>query len=120
MAYALLTRATYVVLEPDEHGVDLSTSIPGDWDKVCIFEPYSTSATAKEILDVYLNLELRSDIGSSDSIALFITMKSNKVKDLFDVSRKNIDFTQLGGQCFDRNNTKFTVQKKGHHFAEHT
>ena len=118
--YSSADRAAEIVLEPNENGIDLSTTIPGDWDRLCILFPYTTNLRAKQVLGVAVNVESKSDISWSDSIALFVTTKASKVENLFDVSRKNIDFTKLGGQCFAREDTRFTLPQKGHHFAVHS
>jgi hypothetical protein len=108
------SSATFVELKPESGRIDLAETIPGDWDRLCILSPYTTNRIALETTGVRINVEGRSDIYSSDAIALFVTLKANQAAALFDVSRKGVDFAHLGGNCYPRNKAVFSVPAEGH------
>jgi hypothetical protein len=115
--FALLSKAETTSLQVSDNRVALSGSLPGDWDSVCILSPYSTSAMAREVTGTRVNVELQSSISSSDSISLLITMKGGRVMNLFEVSRGNVDFSGLGGECYPRENSIFSIPHNGHPHA---
>lgn len=112
--YLFSNRAANLELQVEDGQVNLATSIPGDWDGLCVLAPYSTNSMAEETLGEAFNVELRSNIASSDSIALVVTMKDDSVTDAFEVSRNNVDFAHFGGRCFDREESQFSVPADGH------
>jgi hypothetical protein len=44
-------------------------------------------------------------------------MKGVRVMCLFEVSRGNVDFSSLGGECFLRENSIISIQDRGHPHA---
>ena len=44
-------------------------------------------------------------------------MKGVRVMGLFEVSRGNVDFSSLGGECFLRENSIISIQDRGHPHA---
>ncbi len=99
--------------------IDLAKSMPGDWERLCILGPYMTNSHAKEILGVSVNISRRSNIGTSDSIALLATIQSSQVNGLYEINFKNANFTPHAGECFPKNDARFLIQLTGHPFATH-
>jgi hypothetical protein len=107
------------MLEPAGGQIDLSNALSGEWGRVCVIAPYSTNEHAREILGVPADIESNSSIYQSDSIALLVTMHGENVSGLFEVPRKSVDFSYLGGNCYRRENSRFAVPDEGHPFAAH-
>ncbi len=100
--------------------IDLAKAVPGNWDKVCILAPYTTNSHAKEILGVSVNVASRSDIGTSDSIALLAIILDSQVKGLYEVGFESANFTPHAGECFIKSDARFLIQSHGHPYASHT
>ena len=109
--------AASVSLEVAESKINLKQSFSEDWDRVCVFGPYTTPNMAKAILGFDYNTALNSDIYSSDSIALLITIKANSVVNSYEINRKNADFTPLSGKCFDHEDSVFFREGRGHPYV---
>lgn len=86
---------------------------------MCVIAPYSTNRHAREILNVPIDIEDKSSIYMSDSIALLVTLHGNAVSGLFEVSRSDVDFAALGGKCYRHDDSGFTVPDAGHPHASH-
>ena len=95
--------------------IDFSELVPGQWNKVCLFAPYSNNKVAEETLGFKWDLEGKSRIYNLDGITLFVFAKGKKVEYFYEVPRW-ADFSHLGGSCFERNNANFNVKPNG---AEH-
>lgn len=96
--------------------VNLGEAVPGDWEKVCMFGPYSDNKAAKKSLGFSWNLEKHSSISSNGEVALLVFIKGQKVLDYVEHSRKDGDFTNLSRKCFQRDHSTFyhqTNPKKG-------
>lgn len=91
--------------------VDL-TPLGGDWETVCIIGPYAANEMAKDLTGHAVDIVTQSEISSSDGIALLITIDAKDRTTLFDVSRKNSDFTSLSGTCWPKV-TEFRVPTVG-------
>jgi len=116
-AWYAYSRVQVLHLHPMAGRIELSEALPGEWDRVCVLSPYSTNEMAEEIVGKSVNVELRSSIDGSDSIALLVTMKSGRVEKLIEVPRNSVDFAALGGKCFPREDSVFHVPEKGHPYA---
>ena len=112
-------RARNLPIEPVDGKVDLAESISGDWDSVCFLGPYTTNGRAREALGVPVDVEGRSTISSSDSIALAVTMKGGEVVSLFEIPLRPSNFAEHHGECFARSNAKFRVPVDGYPYASH-
>ncbi len=99
--------------------VNLSDSLPGYWDKVCIITPYSTNSHAYDLLGVRVDIVGSSKINVSDSITLLVTMNNNEVVKLYEVPRNNINFASLGAGCYQRNESMFSIPETGYPDATH-
>ena len=126
-AFRALTYALFVFLAtacakpaeftPENGVLDLAKAIPGDWDRVCILNPYTTNSLAKEVVGIPVNVQMRSDIPTSDSITLLVTVDDDDVHELVEVSRNIADFTPVGGECFEYSDARFSVTESGHRYA---
>ncbi len=105
---------------PLDGEIDLAKAVPGNWERVYILAPYTTNSRAREILGVPVNVARRSNIGSSDSIALLVTIQDSQVKGLFEISFRRANFTPHAGECFPKNDARFLIQSTGHPYATHT
>ena len=112
-------RAQNLSIEPIDGQIDLAESIAGDWDSVCFLGPYTTNGRARGALGVPVDVEGRSTIFSSDSIALAVTMKGDAVVDLFEIPLRPSNFAEHHGECFARSNAKFRVPVDGYPYASH-
>ena len=108
-----------LVLDTDSGIIDLAEQLPGEWQRVCILPPYSTNRTAKELLGLDYNVELRTNIASSDSITLLLTVDTVAVVGAFEIGRRNIDFSSLGAVCYGRSEARFSLPEQGWPHASH-
>lgn len=115
-----VSKAGSITLEPAGGAVDLSEALPGEWGRVCVVAPYTTNEHAREILGIPVDIQRKSSIYMSDSIALLVTLQGEKVSGLFEVPRGGVDFTCHGGKCYRRGDSRFTVPDEGHPHATHT
>ena len=97
--------------------IDLAEAIPGDWDRVCVLNPYTTNSMAKQVIGIPVNVQMRSDIYSSDSITLLVAVDGEQVFEMVEVSRNVADFTPVGGTCFERSQARFNVTESGYRYA---
>ena len=87
--------------------VDLSSAIPGQWERVCILGPYSENTAAKKALGFEWNVEANSTISRNDGISLLIFVQDNKVVSFIEHSRRHGDFSNLTTRCFTRQAARF-------------
>lgn len=87
--------------------VDLAVAVPGTWKRVCILGPYSSNATAKQMLGFDWDSESRSSIKDNEGISLLLFVQDHKVIDYVEHSRSAGDFTNLTGRCFSSSSAKF-------------
>ena len=104
-------------LKVTESKVNLKQSFTEGWDRVCVLGPYTTPDMAKAILGFDYNTTVNSNIYSSDSISLLITIKAGAVVNAYEINRKNADFTPLSGKCFDHEDSVFFREGKGHPYV---
>ena len=88
-------------------GVDLASAVPGNWDRVCILEPYSNNAAAAQALGFKWSAETLTSIEDNENISLLIFVRDNSVIDYVEHPRNSDDFTNLAGQCFQHTKAKF-------------
>lgn len=105
-------------LMPEEGRIDLADIVSGDWDRVCVAGPYSTSGQIKEITGVPAIIEFKSTIFHSDSIALLVFLHGDTITRMSEVSRRPADFTSVASLCFARTEAVFLVPEDGHPFVQ--
>jgi hypothetical protein len=82
--------------------LDLRLVVVSDWDRVCIFGPYTDNSEAKMTLGFEWDIEARTDIRTSDGINVLAFVKDSSVLDYVEHPRSKGDFAQLRGKCLDR------------------
>ncbi|WP_257385206.1 hypothetical protein [Tahibacter caeni] len=87
--------------------VDLASAAPGNWDRVCVFGPYSDDAAAGQTLGFQWPAETLTDIEWNEGISLLVFVRGSSVIDYVEHSRRSGDFTNLTGRCFPRANARF-------------
>jgi hypothetical protein len=87
--------------------VDLASAVPGNWERVCVLEPYSTDASAAEALGFKWPAERLTDIADNDGISLLIFVQGQSVLGHVEHPRRAGDFSNLTGRCFPRASAKF-------------
>lgn len=92
--------------------VDLATTIPGDWVRVCILGPYSDNASASKVLGFEWNVESRSSIKSNEGITLLLFVRDNETVASTEYPRRFGDFSNLSGRCFSRTRARFVQVDK--------
>ena len=94
--------------------IDLSVQLPGDWERVCVLKPYTTSESAGEVLgfeyDIFAS---NSGVFVLDDRNLLVTTKNNSVIGEYDVLLMNADFTSLEKSCFAAKKAIFTIRQTG-------
>lgn len=86
--------------------VDLASAVPGDWERVCVFGPYSGNADAEKALGFEWPLEALTDIDHEGSSLLVFVQGGSVVHDI-EHPRRAGDFSNLTGRCFARTNARF-------------
>lgn len=82
--------------------VNLSEVGGPEWERVCIFGPYSNNTMARKALGFAWDLEANTSISLSDSINVFVFVKGSSVVAYTEHSRRLGDFWRLSGHCFNR------------------
>ena len=82
--------------------LDLRLVVVSDWDRVCIFGPYTNNSEAKKTLGFEWNIEARTDIRTSEGINVLAFVKDSSVLDYAEHPRRKGDFAELRGKCLDR------------------
>jgi hypothetical protein len=74
-----------------------------DWDRVCIFGPYTTNAAALPVLGTGdWDIERLNRISVSDSISTLMFMNGKAASYAIDFPRAEADFAKLTLRCFPR------------------
>lgn len=90
--------------------LDLGTAVPGEWDTVGVFPPYSTMSDIERTCSVSTR-GLQTSIESSDSMSLLVFVAGDSVFAVCDIARDEVDFTTCApvATMFRRGNATFTV-----------
>lgn len=102
-------RARKLDLMPVNGLVDLQSEVSGNWERVCIFGPYSGNSMAAEVLGFEYDLESKSAILISDSISILVFAELDRTVSFYEMPRSDADFSGLSGQCFPRSDSKFRI-----------
>jgi hypothetical protein len=96
--------------------IDLGAVGPADWDRVCIFAPYSTAQLhGRPALGFDWDMDSLSSIGSNEGISLLVFVQGQQVQAFVDHARGKGDFAYAArdGQCFSRDAAKFRRKPMG-------
>jgi hypothetical protein len=94
-------------LASGRRSVNLSSAVPGSWERVCILGPYSNNAAANGALGFNWPAESLTSIKENDGISLLIFVQGKSVVGYVEQPRNVGDFTNLSGRCFLRGSAKF-------------
>ena len=87
--------------------VDLQAAVSGDWDRVCIFGPYSTDQDAAHTLGFPWSLTSSSSVWQSDGVSLLVFVRGTTVTAAIDHPRNAGDFSKLADRCFRPEQAQF-------------
>jgi len=82
--------------------INLSEVGGPEWERVCIFGPYSNNAMARKVLGFAWDMEANTSIALSDGINILVFVKGSSVVAYTEHSRRLGDFWRLSGRCFNR------------------
>jgi len=106
-------QAEKIILSAKDGVIDLASSLPGKWDRVCVLTPYTSNSDAKATLGVSVDITGSSRINVLDNISLLVTMHEKNVVALYEIPVNNIFFAALGSGCYERNDSIFLVSETG-------
>ena len=87
--------------------LDLSKIIKSNFERVCIFGPYSQNKGVENLLGFKWDIEAKTSIHLDDSHNVLVFIKDNHVIDYVKHARNFGDFSNFSGQYFDKFNSKF-------------
>jgi hypothetical protein len=87
--------------------IDLRAAMPGSWDRVCVFGPYSTDQDAFQTLGFSWSLTDNSAVWQSDGVSLLVFARGNEVVAAVDHPRRNGDFSTVADRCFSPEQAQF-------------
>jgi len=95
--------------------IDLSKVIKSNFERVCIFGPYSQNKGVENLLGFKWNIEAKTSIHLDDGHNVLVFIRDTHVIDYVKHPRNLGDFAKFSGQCFDKFNSKFIRKypKKG-------
>ena len=96
--------------------VDLASVGPAEWERVCIFAPYSTTQFhGRRALGFDWDMDASSEIRLNEGIALLVFVQGQQVVAFVDHSRGKGDFASAGrgGACYARSAAKFKRKQIG-------
>ena len=91
--------------------VVVSDYVGTNWDKVCFFGPYSNNELAKSSLGFDWDLEINSSVYVNEGVSLLVLVKNSQVIDHFEIKRRQADFANFTGNCFDKTSAIFVFQE---------
>lgn len=86
--------------------LDLTRVGPNDWDRVCIFGPYTTNDLVESDLGFKWDAESESSIAANDGINLIVFTRGKQVLSFAEHGRGHADFDSEGHRCTSRTNAK--------------
>ena len=87
--------------------VDLSATVQGNWDRVCVLGPYTNNQKAAQTLGFAWAVETLTDVYRNDGISVLVFVRGDAVLKHVEHSRGSGDFSNLSGRCFPRDRAKF-------------
>jgi len=89
--------------------VDLTQQIPGDWQKVCLFTPYTTGLMGQELSGIDSEAIEKMGIHNSDSFTVLALINADDSYTFYRVSRRDTAFAYTQSQCFNRSASRLKV-----------
>lgn len=78
-----------------------------DWNRICIFTPYTDEKAADLLVGAETHLDMYSDLKSSDSLHVIAVFQDKSMSNYTKMPRSEMDFDLKFSECFDRNNAVF-------------
>jgi hypothetical protein len=82
--------------------LDLTLVGPADWERLCIFGPYTTNDLVEADLGFKWNADAESAVSVSDGINLIVFTRGKKVVAFVDHKRRDGDFESDNKRCTSR------------------
>lgn len=94
--------------------VDLANLTSFKWDRLYIFQPYTTKEKMRSVLGISSAWLINTEIASSDSYTLLVFIRKGFVVMSLDFYRGDGDFSYLDtGVGYSPNNSKFIIDQGG-------
>ena len=93
---------------PDSAPCDLAEMVPAEWDKACIFGPYTRNKQINAAIGFDWQCADSRELESSDWGCLIVFVKGNKVVGYATISRSDCDFAKAAG-CYSRKDALFRL-----------
>lgn len=105
--FVMLLTACYAAIEEPELSpslgqVDLARQLSGDWERICIFTPYTTGVRGEAISGINRYAIHATDIPHSDSFVVLGAVFADESYTLYRVSMDNVAFVNNQPECFSR------------------
>jgi hypothetical protein len=88
-----------------------------EWDRVCIFTPYTDEKEADAIMGFPTHLDMYSELKSSDSIHLIVFYEGKAMTAYTKLGRDTADFQLQRSACFEKDHSRFVRSSLGSPFA---
>ena len=95
--------------------IDLQEAVPTQWEKVCVFGPYSDNEEIEQVVGFKWPAESRTNIKDSDGISLLLFVREKSVIEYVEQPRDEGDFARLDGRCFNSSTARFKSVKDARH-----
>lgn len=98
-------------LQPQEIDgrVNLAVQLPGEWEQLCFFTPYSSNGAAREVLGFRYNITARSNVAYDDSHLVLATVAGKEVIGLYEIPINSFDTASYLSSCVEREEALFDV-----------
>lgn len=104
------SKKIWKLLESNDFNyIDFSGYGGNDWSKVCFLGPYNEQS--EKALGFPWHVSKHTDVLRSDGHNVIVFATENKVVEHVVHSRGHGDFWKLSGECYPRENSKFTKDK---------
>jgi hypothetical protein len=90
--------------------IDLALLGPEDWQKVCIFGPYTSNDQLETVVGFPWDIEAKNATSMGDGTTLLLFIQDQTVLASVDHPRDKGDFDRLADQCFERSEAQFTYE----------
>lgn len=82
--------------------VDLARQVPGDWDRVCLLTPYTSTGVAAEKTGLSMMEVAGLGLENSDHLHILFFMRGEQVFAAYQVPRQQVDFDYTQPTCLDK------------------
>ncbi len=104
-------NAKKLLINKDSKELNFTTIETGEWETLCLFNPYTTDSRAEELLNIDWPTSKFSSINLNDGIVLAVFLHKEEVITFYELNRTPFDFTSVGDRCYSRNNALFKLER---------